>query len=498
MRIYKPFPAEFKIILKKKNEYLMVFPKDPSIMWVNKPIMDILELTPKFSKTQIFKRLLIKHKKETLIDAYKDLYFLKEIGFLKTRSRRPWLRLTYSSNIKPISIWLHLTHRCNLNCPYCYSSGFRAKRESLKKNIDMDWATAKRIIDWVFKVHNRPSDNKIGFVFFGGEPLLNLDTMKRSMEYIKDKWQEDQTKVIGITVITNGMLINRRIANMLKKYKAKIRITIHRRNDQVFNKDMIRKIRMLKGIVPSSNILVNRIFRDKKDMKPILPELKKIRGITQTFTPDFTLKKQELLTVFKGIKGISRKLAKNKSAKTLFLYGDMELDMLISGISIPENCGAAQTYIDFFPDGSIYSCAGPAACNVSSTLGNIHEGGIDKKLYKYALKKIHQKDRLKTDCMKCWIRSYCRGRCKYSDTRPSVVDGENLICDFHRHFKAEFIKIFADMDIRDMLSLTPLGFNSMGESRDKHETLELLLHLRDLQNKRLRYARLVTPMLHNK
>ena len=120
-------PREFKIITKKNGEYLLAFPNDPSIIWVKKPILDIFRLAHKFSKSKTIKKLSTRYKKNILIDAYRDISFLKKISFLRYKNRVPWISLRYSRNVKPNSINLHLTHQCNLSCSYCYSLDFRNK-----------------------------------------------------------------------------------------------------------------------------------------------------------------------------------------------------------------------------------------------------------------------------------------------------------------------------------------------------------------------------------
>lgn len=491
--------AEFKIITKKNGKYLLVFPNDPSIIWVKKPILDIFRFAHKFSKSKTIKKLSTRYKKNILIDAYKDISFLKKMGFLRYKNRTPWISLHYSYNIEPNSIWLNLTHRCNLNCPYCYSLDFRNRNIDLHSS-DMKWATAKRIINWVFKINKGNYSNYITFVFFGGEPLLKLDILKRCLGYIKNKWKNNQSKVINLYIFTNATLINRNVAKLLKKYNMHTRITIHQKNREIFDKKMIRKIKMLKSLLPPSRFFINYIIKDIKDIKKILAEVKNPKALIQTFAFDFNLREKGILPVLKKMKNITDDLIKDKARKQLFVYGDLELEMLLGGVKVIENCGATQSTISFFPDGGIYPCSGPVGGNISGPLGNINNGGIDRKLYKNEIKKIKLKNRKKTDCMKCWIRSYCRGPCKYSKRLiPSIVKGKNLLCDAHKLFMEYFIKIFAELNVEDILNLMNqrnCGSEDMYKIQEKYEKTKLLFHLRDLRNKHLRYARLVTPALY--
>ena len=71
-----------------------------------------------------------------------------------------------------------VTHRCNLNCVYCYQKHDTVGRMSI--------ATAKRCIDWIFA--NIPDNsNSVEIDFIGGEPLLEFDLIKDVVNYTVNK-----------------------------------------------------------------------------------------------------------------------------------------------------------------------------------------------------------------------------------------------------------------------------------------------------------------------
>lgn len=87
---------------------------------------------------------------------------------------------------------IHLTEKCNLNCTYCYEH---------KRNKDISFESIKKLIDYEIKRNQEYSI--IGF--YGGEPLLQKNIIKNTIEYINSK----NTKTIfyyGIT--TNGTLLD--------------------------------------------------------------------------------------------------------------------------------------------------------------------------------------------------------------------------------------------------------------------------------------------------
>ena len=72
---------------------------------------------------------------------------------------------------------LTLTHRCNLDCIYCYQKHKTAK--------DMALETAKAIVETEVKqVRESENIDSIRFNLFGGEPLLQFDLIKELWQWI--------------------------------------------------------------------------------------------------------------------------------------------------------------------------------------------------------------------------------------------------------------------------------------------------------------------------
>ncbi|UCE17695.1 MAG: radical SAM protein [Gemmatimonadota bacterium] len=104
---------------------------------------------------------------------------------------------------------LNVTERCNLRCKYCtYSGSYYYSRKHSMRN--MSWEVAKKAIDY-FHSHSQASE-KVYVSFYGGEPLLNFDLIKRSVEYIKKstKWPP-----IIFHITTNGTSHNEEVMKFL-------------------------------------------------------------------------------------------------------------------------------------------------------------------------------------------------------------------------------------------------------------------------------------------
>lgn len=84
---------------------------------------------------------------------------------------------------------LVLTRNCNLRCSYCIYSGHYDGFPLLDKSI-MPWETAKKAVDNFFLLNdtayfNSIGDRKLDIGFYGGEPLLRSDLLKKVVNYAR-------------------------------------------------------------------------------------------------------------------------------------------------------------------------------------------------------------------------------------------------------------------------------------------------------------------------
>ncbi|HEY1553779.1 MAG TPA: radical SAM protein, partial [Kofleriaceae bacterium] len=92
---------------------------------------------------------------------------------------------------------VHLTHDCNLRCPYCFT-GAKFARE-------MTVETARRTAEFVVD-HAKQHGQRAVFSFFGGEPMMAYDLVRELVLHA-----EQQAEARGVHAVfrmnTNGLLI---------------------------------------------------------------------------------------------------------------------------------------------------------------------------------------------------------------------------------------------------------------------------------------------------
>lgn len=122
-------------------------------------------------------------------------------------------------NNKVWMITLQVTQQCNLRCEYCVYSGSYENRYHTNKRMNIE--TAKKCIDFLIE-HSR--DNKqIAIGFYGGEPLLEFDLIKKSIEYAEER---GEGKDLLYSITTNATLLDENIIEYFERYKVSLIISL--------------------------------------------------------------------------------------------------------------------------------------------------------------------------------------------------------------------------------------------------------------------------------
>ena len=112
---------------------------------------------------------------------------------------------------KDRSVTLILSHRCNLNCSYCY------QKHDFRDNASMSLSMAQELLRKEFE--KVPDGGNLGIVLMGGEPLIDWPLFKSLCEWI---FSQEWPTPYRVVVSTNGTLITEEIKEWLRRYKDKI------------------------------------------------------------------------------------------------------------------------------------------------------------------------------------------------------------------------------------------------------------------------------------
>ena len=99
------------------------------------------------------------------------------------------------------ALCLHVAHTCNLNCSYCFASQGKYHGE----RAVMSYEVGVKAID--FLIANSGYHKNLDIDFFGGEPLMNWDVVKKLVSYGRSQ-EAIHGKNIRFTLTTNGVLLD--------------------------------------------------------------------------------------------------------------------------------------------------------------------------------------------------------------------------------------------------------------------------------------------------
>jgi uncharacterized protein len=106
------------------------------------------------------------------------------------------------------------TNSCNLGCKYCFIGRINNNIENMSEE------TLYKSIE-LFN-NNLIKNNESGTIlFYGGEPLMNFDLVKKAVNYVCQKKYK-----IEFSMVTNATLINEKILSFIKKYNISLGISI--------------------------------------------------------------------------------------------------------------------------------------------------------------------------------------------------------------------------------------------------------------------------------
>ena len=108
------------------------------------------------------------------------------------------------------ALCLHVAHTCNLNCSYCFASQGRYQGDRAL----MSFEVGKRAMD--FLIENSGTRRNLEVDFFGGEPLMNFDMVKKLVAYCREQ-EKIHNKNFRFTMTTNGVLIDDDVIDFCNK-----------------------------------------------------------------------------------------------------------------------------------------------------------------------------------------------------------------------------------------------------------------------------------------
>ena len=188
-----------------------------SVHVVDEVAYDVIAMYPDHTADEIVAAMMAKYgDREDVTEAdlrqcIDDVASLKESGKLWSPDTDENLAFDFKNrNTVVKALCLHVAHTCNLNCSYCFASQGRYQGERAL----MSFEVGKRAMD--FLIENSGSRRNLEVDFFGGEPLMNFDMVKKLVAYCREQ-EKIHNKNFRFTMTTNGMLIDDDVIDFCNK-----------------------------------------------------------------------------------------------------------------------------------------------------------------------------------------------------------------------------------------------------------------------------------------
>ena len=351
-----------------------------------------------------------------------DIEALKDAGSLFTKdvyADRAFDFKNRSTVIK--ALCLHVAHTCNLNCAYCFAAQGRYHGERAL----MSFETGKRALD--FLVEHSGTRKNLEVDFFGGEPLMNFDVVKRLVAYARSI-EAEKNKHFRFTLTTNGVLLDDEVTEFANRECHNVVLSLDGRRDvhdrlrktvggqgsydlivpkfQKFVQQRGNRGYYVRGTFTKYNLdFTNDIFHmadlgfTELSMEPVVS------------SPDdpYALGDAELPELYRQYELLAEEMLRRKKEGRPFTFYHYMID-LTGGPCIYKRisgCGSGTEYMAVTPWGDLYPCH-QFVGDESYRLGDIWNG-VTNEAVQQEFKLCNAYAR--PECRDCWAKLYCSGGC---------------------------------------------------------------------------------------
>lgn len=439
------------------DQHLVLDINSGAVHIIDEMVYDILDYYNIKSNEEIIELLSSKYIRENLVEALEEIEYLEENGILYTEDNN-LSNIKYNEENIVKAMCLHVAHDCNLKCKYCFASqgNFKGERSM------MDLETGKKAL--LYLAMNSGKRRNLEVDFFGGEPLMNFETVKKLVDYGREL-EKEYNKRFRFTITTNGVLLDDEKIDYINENMENVVLSLDGRKE--INDDMRLTISgegSFDVILPKIKKMVEK--RGDKDyyvrgtftnhnldfgsdaMDFYKHGFKKI-SIEPVVTPEsmeYALRLEHLERVLKEYEDFSREYIKIKRQDKDFYFFHFMID-LDQGPCIVKRavgCGAGSEYIAVTPEGEIYPCH-QFVGEEEFKLGTL-DTGIEKKELRdeFKMANVYNKEKCKT----CWARFYCSGGCHANAyyAHGNMMEPYELGCEMEKKRIECALSVLANLD----------------------------------------------------
>ncbi|MFI3207087.1 MAG: thioether cross-link-forming SCIFF peptide maturase [Clostridia bacterium] len=411
----------------KLNDYNIVIDVGSgSIHVVDEIAYDIIAMYENTSEEEIVKTIVEKYgeSEEEIKLCLEDIAELKKAEKLFADEEYAKTAVEFKSQNDVVkALCLHIAHTCNLNCSYCFASQGKYKGDC--HEALMSFEIGKKAFD--FLIENSGTRKNLEVDFFGGEPLMNFDVVKKLVAYARSI-EKEHNKNFRFTLTTNGILIdddvidfaNKEMDNVVLSLDGRKEIHDHFRKDYLGNGSYDRILPKFKKLVEKRNgqgyYMRGTFTHNNPDFTNDILHMADLGFTELSMEPvvcppsdPYALTSQDKEIVFEQYEILAKEMIKRKKEGRPFTFYHYMLD-LNHGPCIYKRvsgCGSGSEYFAVTPNGDLYPCH-QFVSHKEFLMGNVWDG-IKAKEKQAEFKSCNVYSR--KECTECWARLYCAGGC---------------------------------------------------------------------------------------
>ncbi len=342
------------------------------------------------------------------------------------------------------ALCLHIAHDCNLACEYC----FAGEGEYHGHRALMSFEVGKKALD--FLIANSGGRRNLELDFFGGEPLMNWEVVKRLVEYGRSQ-EQAHNKKFRFTLTTNGVLLNDEIMEFCNREMGNVVLSLDGR------KAVHDKMRPFRKGAGSYELIVPKFqkFAESRNQTNYY-----VRGTFTRFNLDFSkdvlhfadlgfkqmsmepvvalpsepyaIREEDLPQILNEYDKLAVEYIKRRKEGRGFQFFHFMID-LQQGPCVAKRlsgCGSGTEYLAVTPWGDLYPCH-QFVGQEKFLLGNVDEGITNTQVQDdFKLCNVYAKEK----CRSCFGRFYCSGGCAANsyNFHGSITDAYDIGCEMQK------------------------------------------------------------------
>ena len=430
----------------KNNGYNIVLDVNSGAVHVVDDVAyDVIPLFETSTKEEIIDSLKERYPQAEISESYEEVKELAEQGSLFTKDQYQGYMEQFQDRPTVVkALCLHIAHDCNLACRYCFAE----EGEYHGRRALMSFEVGKAALD--FLIANSGSRRNLEVDFFGGEPLLNFDVVKRLVAYGREQ-EKLHDKKFRFTLTTNGVLLDDEVMEFANQEMANVVLSIDGRKEV---HDKMRPFRKGAGsyelIVPKFQKLAESRNQDRyyvrgtfthhnldfsKDVLHLADlgfRQISVEPVVAQPEDDYALQEADVPILLEEYDTLAAEMLKRHREGKDFNFFHFMID-LKGGPCVAKRlsgCGSGTEYLAVTPWGDFYPCH-QFVGDDSFLMGNVTDGIQNKQLQnQFKRCNVYAKEK----CRECFARFYCSGGCAANSYHfhGSITDVYDIGCELQK------------------------------------------------------------------